>query len=200
MRASHLIFLVEEPSMEACLQGLLPRLIPDRTFQIQVFQGKQDLLSKLPARLKAYKRWLPADHRLIALVDRDQEDCCQFKDRMEAAASAAGFICGTASSSWQVVNRIAVEELEAWYFGDWVAVRSAYPKVTLRTDRQSSYADPDAISGGTWEAFERILQRHGYFTTGLRKIEAGRTLGALIDWRRSKSASFKIFCTTVETA
>ncbi len=35
--------------------------------------------------------------------------------------------------------------------------------------------DPDAIPGGTWEAFERVLQRSGYFQTGLRKLEAAQT-------------------------
>jgi len=36
----------------------------------------------------------------------------------------------------------------------------------------AGYRDPDAIRGGTWEAFERILKRHDYFKTGLRKVEA----------------------------
>ena len=48
---NHFELLVEEPSMEAFLKTLLPRLLPqDRTFQVHPFQGKQDLLSKLQAR------------------------------------------------------------------------------------------------------------------------------------------------------
>jgi hypothetical protein len=31
---------------------------------------------------------------------------------------------------------------------------------------------PDDIKGGTWEAFQHVLQSSGYFTDGLRKIEA----------------------------
>jgi hypothetical protein len=32
-----------------------------------------------------------------------------------------------------VVNRLAIEELEAWYFGDWEAVRAAYQSSAGRT-------------------------------------------------------------------
>ena len=39
-------------------------------------------------------------------------------------------------------------------------------------------------------AFERILRRHGYFKGGLRKIEAARTVGRLIDAQGNRSTSF----------
>ena len=52
MATIHLEVLVEEPSMEAFLRALLPRLLPlDKTFQIHVFQGKNDLLDKIRAPL-----------------------------------------------------------------------------------------------------------------------------------------------------
>ena len=60
---------------------------------------------------------------------------------------------------WQVVNRVAVEELEAWYFGDWEAVRAAYPRVSANTPQRQGLRDPDGIAGGTWEAFERVMQQ-----------------------------------------
>jgi len=56
----HFEILVEEPSMEAFLRGVLPRLI-NATFEIYPFQGKQDLLDKLERRLRGYAAWLPAD-------------------------------------------------------------------------------------------------------------------------------------------
>ena len=58
---------------------------------------------------------------------------------------------------------------------------------------QSRYSNPDAIRGGTWETFERILKRHGYFKTGLRKIEAARAIAAHIDPERNRSPSFGAF-------
>jgi hypothetical protein len=193
MRASHLELLVEEPSMEAFLRALLPRLLPqDRTFEVHAFQGKNDLLGKLEARLRGYATWLPADWRILVVVDRDDEDCLGLKQRLEAVAQRAG-LCSRSRAGglpWQLVNRIAIEELEAWYFGDWSAVRTAYPRLSSTVTNQQRYRDPDAIEGGTWEAFERILQRRGFFKGGLRKIEAARTLGGVVEPERNRSHSF----------
>jgi hypothetical protein len=191
--ARHLVLLVEEPSMEAFLRGLLPRLLPEgRTFDVHPFGGKSDLLGKLEARLQAYSSWLPADSRILIVVDRDDDDCLELKNRMELAAQKAGMPTKThpRRARWQLANRIAIEELEAWYFGDWEGVRSVYPRVAENVTRKVGFRDPDAIAGGTWEAFERILTKHGYFEGGLRKIEAARVLGAVINPARNTSRSF----------
>lgn len=201
--ADHLVLLVEEPSMESFLQGLLPRLLPQNcTFEIHPFQGKQDLLGKLQERLRGYRHWLPAGWRLIVLVDRDDDDCRELKTELERAACAAGLLSRTAAAEepWQVANRVVVEELEAWYFGDWSAVRAAYPRVRPTVPRQARYRDPDAIVGGTWEAFERVLQRHGYFRTGLRKVEAARAVAAHFDADRSRSPSFEKLRAVIDEA
>lgn len=195
MTARHLVLLVEEPSMEAFLRGLLPRLLPEgRTFEIHPFGGKSDLLGKLEARLRAYSSWLPADSRILVVVDRDDEDCLALKKRMELVAQRAGVPTKTLPrrTHWQLANRVAIEELEAWYFGDWEGVRSAYPRVAENVTRKVGFRDPDAIAGGTWEAFERILTKHGYFEGGLRKIEAARALGKAIDPARNTSRSFQV--------
>ena len=191
MTGSHVEFLVEEPSMEAFLEVLLSRLFPGSAFHLRVFQGKKDMLGKLEARLKGYAHW-PSDYgHVVVLVDRDDDDCHELKKTLEDMAAAAG-LCTRSSkkTSWQVVNRIAIEELEAWYFGDWEAVRRAYPRVSQTVPSQAKYRNPDAIKGGTWEAFERILQRGGYFRTGLRKIEAARAIAHHMDPDRNRSHSF----------
>lgn len=191
--AVHLELLVEEPSMEAFLRALLPRLLPQHhTFDIHAFQGKADLFGKLQARLRAYAQWLPDDWRIMVVVDRDDDDCLALKQEMEAEAREAGLRTRTQAEggSWQLVNRIAIEELEAWYFGDWQAVRIAYPRVSANVRNQRGYRHADEIAGGTWEAFERVLKRYGYFRQGLRKIETARTLGAVVDAERSDSPSF----------
>lgn len=196
MPASHLELLVEEPSMETFLRELLPRLLPqDRTFEVHPFQGKCDLLAKLEPRLRGYATWLPNDWRIVVVVDRDNDDCLDLKRRLEDAAGRAGLRKRTRSrgAPWQVVNRIAIEELEAWYFGDWAAVCSAYPRVSATVPRRRKFRDPDAIVGGTWESFEHVLQQHNYFKGGLLKIEAARAIGAQVDPTRSTSHSFRVF-------
>ena len=52
---------------------------------------------------------------------------------------------------------------------------------------------PDAIAGGTWEAFERVLRQAGYFGGGLPKIEVAREMAKHMDPARNTSASFGQF-------
>jgi regulator of sigma D len=188
----HLEILVEEPSMEAALALLLARLIGEISFAIHSHQGKTDLLAKLPPKLAAYGRWIPESYRIVVVVDRDDDDCIELKQRLEAMGEAADLMTrNRAGSRWKLLPRLAIEELEAWYFGDWQAVRAAYPRVKANVPRKAGYRDPDAIEGGTWEAFERVLQEVGYFATGLRKIEAARAIAPCMVPARNTSASFR---------
>ena len=182
--------------MEAFLRVALPRMIPGScSFNIHPFRGKSDLLRKLPGRLRGYQRWIPPNYRIVVLVDRDDQDCHVLKADLEAAAGMASLLTRSQAGvgQWQIANRIVIEELEAWYFGDWVAVRRAYPRVPPNIPRRVSYRDPDAIKGGTWEAFERVTKKHGYFATGLRKVEAAEAIAAHIGPDRNRSVSFGVF-------
>jgi len=191
----HVELLVEEPSMEAFLRGILPRILDDVSFEIYPSQSKTELLSRLPARLQAYAKWLPDSWRLVVVVDRDHDDCHKLKDHLESIAERAGLMTRSKSAGrpYAVVNRIAIEELEAWYFGDWQAVCEAFPNVSPTIPTRRNYRDPDDVHGGTWEAFERILLRAGYFEGGLRKIEAARAISQYVDPSRNRSRSFTSF-------
>lgn len=192
MTVEHVEVLVEEPSAAAALQQLLPRLLGATTFAIHAHQGKDDLLGKLPGKLRAYARWIPQTWRILVLVDRDNERCDELKDRLESVAKTVPLTTRTSAKRrpWVVANRIAIEELEAWYFGDWAAVRGAFPKAAASIPSQAKFRHPDRISGGTWEAFERVMQKAGYFVGGLRKIEAARAIGERMDPARNTSPSF----------
>lgn len=190
------IFFVEEPSMEAFLGALLPRILVDISHVIHPFQCKTEMMAHLPERLRGYRRWIPNSWRIVVLIDRDDDDCSKLKKHLESFASDAGFKTRSQAKAGQlytVINRVAIEELEAWYFGDWNAVTEAYPRVARTIPKQAKYRDPDAIAGGTWEAFERILRKKKYFQGGLRKIEAARTLAPLMDPSRNSSPSFQAF-------
>ena len=192
----HLEFLLEERSSEAFLQGFLGRLLPsDTTWNPIVFQGKSDLLKNLERRLKGYKSWMPKNWKIVVLIDEDRADCIALKKELEDAAAAAGLISKTKANGgpFVVLNRIVVEELEAWYFGDIPALAVAYPGVSPHLGGKVAYRNPDAIGGGTWEALERVLQRAGHFSGGLSKIELARTMAAHMDPARNTSASFKCF-------
>ena len=178
MNVSHVEVLVEEPSAEAALQILLPKMLGNASFNLHAYRCKSGLLKQLPQRLRGYASWLPEDWRIVVIVDRDDDDCVKLKRRLEAMAAEAGLATKSnpKRKRFAVVTRLAIEELEAWYFGDWQAVRLAYPKVNANIPSQAKYRSPDAVGGGTWEAFERVMKSGGYFKSGLRKIEAARAV------------------------
>jgi hypothetical protein len=186
--------LVEEPSAEAAMELLLPRILGSVPFQIHQHRGKSDLLAKLPRKLKGYASWIPADWRILVVVDRDADDCRALKLQLEREAAHAGLRTRTAAGGSPpgcVVNRIAIEELEAGFFGDWAAVRVAYPRVDASVPRQARYRAPDLIRGGTWEALERILGEAGYYGSGLPKIEVARNVARHMDPAVNTSPSFR---------
>ncbi len=198
-----LIFFVEEPSAEAALMNLLGKILPNTVaFKIIVFQGKQDLLSKLNDRLRAYKTLLKKTGRLIVLVDRDREDCHKLKRKLEEAAQEAGLMSKSRAGdgAFTILNRLAIEELEAWFFGDPQAVAEAYPKIPVSVFNKAPYRNPDSIKGGTAEALERILKSYRYYQTGMPKIEVARRISAYMEPRRNKSKSFQVFRRGIESA
>ncbi len=180
--------------MAAALTGLLPKLIGSATWEIYSHRGRDDLLRKLPQRLRTYRRTLQADWLILILIDRDQHDCMGLKAELDQAASVAGLSTrsSVAGRAVEVVNRIAIEELEAWYFGDWPAVRKAFPRVPARVPTRARFRDPDAIAGGTWEAFEQIMQNAGYFPGGLAKVDAANQIAPHMDPARNTSRSFQV--------
>ena len=195
----HIELLLEEPSAEAFLSAFLPRVLPaGTTLRPIVFQGKQDLLVKLESRLKGYRSWLPDDSRIVVLVDEDRQDCRRLKRQLESAAAAAGLRTKSkAGRSFTVLNRIAVEELEAWFLGDPAALNAAYPRIPSSVGNKAAFRNPDAVAGGTWEALERVLQRAGYHRGGLPKIELAKTMAQHVDASRNTSASFQCFLSGV---
>lgn len=190
-RVERVEILVEERSMEAALRVLLPRVLGDIGFEIHPFQGRSDLLTELPRRLRGYAAWLPDSWRIVVVIDRDDDDCAALRRQLDELARDAGMrLRGLPRAPWQVVNRLAIEELEAWFFGDWAAVRAAYPRVPATIPEKQPYRAPDAIRGGTWEALERVLQQAGYYAGGLPKIEVARAVAAHMVPARNRSPSF----------
>jgi Domain of unknown function (DUF4276) len=180
--------------MEMALRALLPKILGSVTTAFYPFPGKPALLRRLPGRLRSYQRWLPKDWGVLVVVDRDRDDCKELKRRLEQEAVKAGLSTRSSNptGSFSVTNRIAIEELEAWYFGDWQAVRAAYPGVPAGIPNRARFRDPDAIAGGTWEAFEGIMQQAGYFLAGLNKIEVARRIAHQMDPARNTSRSFQV--------
>jgi len=193
----HLEFLVEEASLKSALTQLLPKILPSTlSSKIHAFRGKPDLLPKVPNRLKGYQAWLPPDWKIVILIDEDREDCLKLKKQLEYIAILAGLITKSSCQkykSFQLLNRIVVEQLEAWFLGDVQAIRQAYPKVSANLANQQPYRDPDAIKGGTWEALERVLKKARYHPGGLEKYKASSEISQYMNPESNRSKSFQVF-------
>ena len=91
MSVQHVDVIVEEPSAEAALQLLLPKMLRHVSFSVYTHQCKAELLLRLSQRLKAYAArrrsnpWFRNHCRIIVLVNRDQEDCQDLKHHIETA-------------------------------------------------------------------------------------------------------------------
>ena len=196
-------FQIEEPSAEAALKRLLPRILQNRAvFGIIDYRNKQRMLRELPKRFQGYARRLAhEDLRIVVLIDQDADDCRELKSQLEDMAMAAGLLTKTkpaADGRFLVVSRIAIEELEAWFFGDIGALRAAYPRLPATIDQKAAYRNPDRIRGGTWEALHRELQKVGHCDKVFPKIEVARTIARHMEPDANRSRSFKIFRDGIE--
>ena len=188
-------FLLEERSAEVALKIILPKILSDDvdcTFHVS--QGKPDLLKNLPTLLKGFSPPISDNRRIMVLIDEDREGCFQLKAQLEAIAHDAGFVTKSSASQegdFQVVNRLAIEELEAWFFGDIEALQAAYPSVSRNLQCQDRYRDPDAITGGTHEALGRVLR--GYYPKRVPKTKMARKIAKHMEPSRNRSKSFQVF-------
>jgi hypothetical protein len=189
-------FFVEERSMEVALRELVPKIRPGLAFQVHPFEGVNDLLAKLPSRLRGYANWIPVDWKIVVVRDEDRKACMRLKAAIEDVVSRAGLIpkkMGIMKSPFHVLTRIAVEELEAWLLGDVTALAATYSGVPANLASHRRYRDPDAVKGGTWEALERVLQSAGHFLGGLPKIQVAREVSANMNPDKNTSKSFQVF-------
>jgi hypothetical protein len=160
---------VEEQSAEVALKSLLPKIVPGVAFQVVSFNGKTDLLRKLPDRLRGYTHyWAEMGLRIVVLLDRDNDDCVELKNRLAEIAREAGLPADA------TLFRIVIEELEAWFFGDVPALHAAYPKVPPSLGSQTKFRDPENVPGRASKGLAHVLR--DYHKKGLEKVRAAREI------------------------
>ena len=191
---------VEEPSMQKALEILLPVILAQHEVVWKVIDhgSKLALLKNIPNRLNGYKIWPTPAPRILVLIDRDDDDCIAIKRSLELRSAQAGLPTKSQpdkSGSFRVVNRLVIEELEAWFLGDVPALSAAYPGVPPSLASRAAFRDPDSIKGGTWEALLRVLQRAGHYagTTRLPKMETARRVAEKMNPSQNRSRSFQSF-------
>ena len=76
----NIVFLLEEKSMKALLDIVLPRILPpDVDFYTVPHEGKSDLQKSIPHKLKA---WNIPDTKFVIVQDQDSNDCRKLKQKL----------------------------------------------------------------------------------------------------------------------
>ena len=201
----HIEILVEDSSGEKLLDILLPRLLGTKgnphTWRLHAYKGigripgglvtksdpaKRMLLDQLPKLLRGYGN-TPGIDAVVVVVDSDKRDCATFLAELQAVADA----CDPGPNT---LFRIAIEEIEAWYFGDHEALMEAYPKArreVLEKYVQDSVCDTwellaDAIRPGGSLA----IKKAGWPLPGQVKDEWAQKIAPFMEPERNVSPSF----------
>lgn len=179
-----LVCLLEEPSAEAMLKGVLPRLIPkDIDVKYIVFEGKQDLEKQLERRLKF---WCMANSVFLVMRDKDSGDCVRIKNNLAAKIKSSG------KSDVSVV-RIACHELESFYLGDLNAVEVGLEVAGLSRHQDSGkYRNPDTLANAA-EELVKLTKNTYQKLAGSRAIAPHLTLGGA-----NRSHSFNVLLRGVQ--
>lgn len=168
------VFFLEEPSAKEMLQGVLPRILPDKIFiRYVIFQGKQDLEKNLDIKLRAWK--LP-NCSFIVMRDQDSGDCKEIKEKLANICEKAG--------KKGVLIRIACHELESFYLGDLAAVEKGLDLKGLeRRKKQRKFRDPDLLANPSEEMFK--LTNNIY-----DKVSGSRAIAPYLALESNTSKSF----------
>jgi hypothetical protein len=173
---TELVFLLEEPSAEEMLRGLLPRVIPaDVVLRFIPFNGKQDMERKLVRKLRGYR--MP-DARFVVMRDQDAEpDCTKIKRRLADLCKKAG--------RPSALVRIACKELESFYLADLQAVEQGLGVSGIaKRQQESKYRDPDQVVSPKQEL--RRLTKDVY-----QPRSGSRAIGPHLDPANGRSRSFR---------
>lgn len=201
----HIEIIVEDSSGARLLEVLLPRILGEQgephTWRLHAYKGigripqglvtkddpsKRMLLNQLPKLLRGYRKTHGID-AVVVVLDTDKRDCVTFLAELKAVAEGS-------APGLNILFRLAIEEIEAWYFGDQEALFGAYPRArreVLGKYVQDSRSDTwellaDAVrSGGS-----REIKKSGWPLPGQVKHEWAIKIGPLMDPDRNISPSF----------
>lgn len=176
-----LVIFVEEPSAQAMLEQLMPRLLPeDYVLRCIPFEGKQALEKQLGKRLRS---WRKPDCLFVVLRDKDSADCKIVKQNLVEICQQSG--------KPETLVRIVCHELESWYLGDLQAVELAMGIHGLSAKQDNGkYRNPDRLANPKQEL--RKLTQGRY-----QPIDGSRQIAPRLSLTDNRSTSFNMFLSGV---
>lgn len=176
--------MLEEASMEVCLNQILPKFLPsDVTFQVIPHEGKQDLEKSIPRKLRAWNNYESMEYKFIILRDKDGGDCISLKNNLVQ-------LCFNAGRPDSLV-RIVCNELESWFLGDLNAVEKGIGiKNICAMQKKRKFRNPDDLTN----AFDELKKLCGTY----QKIGGAKKISPYLDLENNSSHSFNVFVSGVK--
>jgi len=171
-----LVFLLEEASAQAMLEGLLPKLLPEgTTVRYITFEGKSDLEKQLARKVRGYRN---QEARFIVVRDQDsQPDCTVIKAKLLGLCQEAG--------KPEALVRIACRELESFYLADLAAVEKGLALSGLaKRQGHRKFRSPDYLGSPSKELATLTKDRY-------QKVGGSRAIGPWLDPDNVRSDSFR---------
>ena len=198
----YIAILLEEPSAQMVIDRLYPKILQATEVEVKFLQlgikplNLQNRRRELEKRLRIYQDMIQNGLRVgvMILIDKDRDKCEKLKQDLETIARRIGLPTKTnpRGDRFHVVNRIAIEELEAWYLGDPDALKKAYPKLSKEILKRHA-RNPDAIEEKTKETLHKLLQNAGYYQDKLEQIDIAEKMAQHMQPHQNTSPSFKHF-------
>lgn len=206
----HLEILVEGQSERTALEPLLTKILgpykQPHTWRIHKHRGvgklpvdpaarpnpkDPSLLQNLPSKLRAYSKSLQNNEAVIVLIDLDDRpDCIAFKRSMTD-------LLQNCTPGMNNLFRIAIEELEAWYFGDQAALTTAYPHanrtVIAGYVQDSQCGTWEKLADATYHGGHTALKKQGEMQCLMQKRIWARDIAPKMDVENNRSPSFRQF-------
>jgi hypothetical protein len=191
------------------MEILLPKLLGDAaTYRIRSYKGighipknlqsnndvgKRLLLNQLPRLLRGYGK-VPHIEYVIIICDLDNRNKKQFLTELKGVLDACNPKPNTRFC-------LAIEEFEAWYLGDFNAIRKAYPKA--RNSILNKYVNDDICD--TWELLadavykggSRALTKEGWQAVGKQKSIWAQKISPHMNVEDNDSPSFQFLRTKI---
>ena len=201
----HIEVLVEDSSGSKLLETLLPKIIGTQgnphTWRIHPYKGighlpaglstkddpaKRALLNQLPRLLTGYAK-TPGVDAVLVVVDSDRRDCKVFLQELMD-------LLRQCQPQPNALFRLAIEEVEAWYFGDLQAVSVAYPRLkqeVINRYQQDSICNTwEMLADAVYPGGSAAIRKAGWPLPGHIKHEWAEKIGSLMDVENNQSPSF----------
>ncbi|MBT9583169.1 DUF4276 family protein [bacterium] len=201
----HIEILVEDSSGKKLLDSIIPKILGplhnEHTWRLHAYRGigrlprglkpggdprKRILLDQVPRIIQGYGK-TPGIDAVVVVLDSDRKDCASFLAELKAMAASC-------QSPPNTIFRLAIEEMEAWYFGDPEALLVGYPRarqeVLARYIQDSVCATWEMLADAVYPGGVAAVKKVGWPLPGQLKHEWAEKIGPWMDPERNQSPSF----------